>query len=444
MKPLFKEDSSKFKVNALLGFLTIGLLLVGCAGEVEEIEEDTIPMVEVFQIEPQTIYPSLEFTGSVISQTIGRIHPEVNGTVVGVRVRVGDQVQKGDVLVDIDPLDYRHRLQIAAAEKMKASAEYQRMVRGFRPEDIESTRNVYENAQAIFRSKNNNLNRNRTLFEAGTMTERDWTIFIEDLAAASAMVGKVSAELSKMEGGYESFDIQSASASYLLAQANEALAKRDLEHTQILSPIDGVVSMRNVEIGQLVDPAQYLLEIQDPQSVWLLADASAKEAGMIRPGQEADLFSDTLQITQRGRVDRVARTLDPNTRSLSIWFSWNNTDSFPPIGSFAKGTVFLDPVPDVLSLRREWLHLERGIHFVWAVDEGILIRKNVTIGKDRGEDVVINSGLESGTQLVVSPPASFEEGLAVEIRSVRNEQDEKSTDQPVISLSMSMSEGENN
>ncbi|MCA9449059.1 MAG: efflux RND transporter periplasmic adaptor subunit [Candidatus Omnitrophica bacterium] len=420
------------------GLILIFLLLLGgCAKEPQPVEVEVTPVVDVMKVQPQTIYPSLEFTGSVISQEVARIHPEVGGTVDQVNVRVGNRVQKGQVLVELDPSDFELRLQIARAERLKASAEYRRMIRGYRPEDIEATRNVYENTRAIFRSKNRNLERNRALFDSGTMTERDWTVFLEDLAAASAMVGKVSAELSKMEEGYESYDIQSASASLMLAHANEALAERNLKHTRIVSPIDGVVSMRDVEIGQLVDPNRTVVEVQDPSRVWLLADASAKEAGLIEVGQEAELYSDTLDNTQRGRVDRIAQTLDPNTKSLAIWFAWNSTENLPPIGSFAKGTLFLDPVPNVVSVHRKWLHLERGIHFVWAVEEGILVRKNVKIGKDRGEEVVIDSGLETGTQLVVSPPTSFEEGLAVNIGNVRENGKGEPSDQTVISLSMS-------
>ena len=421
-----------------IGFFCL-FFLSGCTKEPPISEETTIPTVKVKEIEPKTLYPSLEFTGSVVSQEIARILPQVSGTVQRVSVRVGDAVRKGQTLIELDPVDYRYRLRIAEAESLKASAEYHRILRGFRPEDIEAKRNVYKNALAIFRSKNRNLERNRALYNAGTITERDWTVFLENLAAASAMVGKVSAELTKMEQGYESYDIQEASAALLLARANEALAQRNLDHTRITSPIDGVVSMRDVEIGQLVYSQQMLLEIQNPDRVWLLANASAKDANLVRIGQEAELYSDTLKGSQRGRVDRVSRVLDPNTKSLSIWFAWNETDHLPPIGSFAKGTLHLDPVPNVLALPRQWVHMEKGIHFVWAVEEGTLVRKNVAIAEDHGEEIVIQSGLETGTQLVISPPTAFEEGLAVHIEESDESPEPTDSSEPVISFLMQSS-----
>ncbi|MCA9426004.1 MAG: biotin/lipoyl-binding protein, partial [Candidatus Omnitrophica bacterium] len=69
-------------------------------------EIEVTPVVDVMKVQPQTIYPSLEFTGSVISQEVARIHPEVGGTVDQVNVRVGNRVQKGQVLVELDPSDF--------------------------------------------------------------------------------------------------------------------------------------------------------------------------------------------------------------------------------------------------------------------------------------------------------------------------------------------------
>jgi hypothetical protein len=66
-----------------------------------------------------------------------------------------------------------------------------------------------------------------------------------------------------------------------------------------------------------------------------------------------------------------------------------------------------------------------------------LVRKNLKLGNDRGEEVVIDAGLEQGTKLVVSAPTSFEEGLAVQIGSVAKNETSPPGDRQVISLSMS-------
>lgn len=431
---------SPFGWGLMIGVL--GMLLAGCAEEIVEVEDSEAPFVEALEVETKTIHPTLELTGSVVSQEIARIHPEISGTVEKVLVREGDRIEKGQVLAELDPSDYTYRLQIAQAERLKASAEYSRILRGYRPEDIEASRKVYENARAIYQARNRNLERNQILFEAGTMTERDWTVFLEELAAAGAMVGKVSAELTKMEAGYESYDIQAASAALLLAEANESLALRELENTRITSPIEGVVSRRDVEIGQLVGPGQVVFEIQNPDKLWLLAEASAKDAGMIRIGQKADLFSDTLQSTHPGRVERVAETLNPNTKSLAVWFAWEGVEVLPPIASFATGTIHLDPIPDVVALQRQWIHLERGVHFVWTVRDGVLERRNIRIGKDRGEEVIVDAGLEPGASLVISPPTAFEDGLAVRVGKASSNSEDVDGEEGVLTLSMYKADSE--
>jgi HlyD family secretion protein len=390
------------------------LLLAGCAKEdvVEQARETT--RVRVLTARAETLQPSIEFTGSVVSRTIAKIHPEVSGMLEEVSVRVGDEVQAGQTLARIDPEDFRLELEIAKSEKLKAQAEYDRIVRGFRPEEIDSQRGVSENAKALLQARESNLERNRNLYQAGTMTERDWTVFLAETAAARAMVEKSSAELTKMLRGYEDYDVRSASASLALAQAREDLARRKLDQTNIVSPVKGLVTLRQAEVGQLVGPSNQLYEVQDPDAIWLEASVSMMDAPAICVGQGVTLISEVQNNSAKGFVDRIGQAMEQRTRSMPVWFAWSPGSPLPPIGSFAKVAVDLEPAEGAILLRRDWVHLAGGEYYVWLVEKEALGRQAVRIGKDQGDRVAIAEGLSAGMKVVVSPPnPEFKEGLPV-------------------------------
>ncbi|MBE7487934.1 MAG: HlyD family efflux transporter periplasmic adaptor subunit [Candidatus Omnitrophica bacterium COP1] len=399
-------------------FVTCSSLLIfsGCTREIPPEPPPETKKVRVLAVQPSSAQPYLEINGSVVSQEIAHIHSEVTGLVQKVLVREGDAVSAGEVLAELDPVDFQLNLSIATAERERAQADFERKSRGYRPEDVDTIRARLENARALYLLEETNLDRNRTLHDSGVMTDRDWVVFQKRLDAAKALVNSASAELAKMLAGYETYDIQEASATLSLARSREKLAQRDLEQTHIRSPIKGVVTRRAVETGQQVASMDNIFEIQDPDLVWLFAEIGEKNASRIDIGQAAEIHSDATGSLAPGRVARLGKALNFSTHSLPLWIAWKETIDLPPIGSFAYARINLDPLPESYTLQRQWVHLNDESHFVWVVLDGTLSQRKVAIVEDHGDEVVIRVGLEPGTPVVVSPPSDFRVGMAVEVQ----------------------------
>lgn len=400
------------KLPAAFGLALMAMLL-GCSSPPPPLPVQPTPKVRVLRMQPTVVEPTIEVTGTVISQEVTRIHSEVSGTFLRIHVREGDVVQKGDILAELDPETFQLNLEVASAESLKARSEHDRIARGYRPEDIEAQRGRFRNALAWYQLELANQERNRKLNESGVLTPKEWSDFLQKLTAQRALVESASSELEKMEVGYESYDIQSASAALQLAMARERIAKRDLDRTRILSPIDGLVTKRSVEVGQLVAPSVELFEVQDPERLWLLVEVGERYADQVARGQTAVLRSDATPGESRGRVDRIGGALSSRTHALQVWLSWEDGAPLPPIGVFARAVIDLPDIPDSYKLRREWIHMSEGNHFVWEVREDRLHQRPVTLGEDRGDQVSIAEGLESGVLVVVTPPSDFREGIEV-------------------------------
>jgi membrane fusion protein (multidrug efflux system) len=115
---------------------------------------------------------------------------------------------------------------------------------------------------------------------------------------AQQRVAEARAALARSESGRHNVDIKGAEASRaeaLLKEAKADLAQADLQlqHTEVRAPLDGIVSKRTVEIGQVVQMGQPLLAIVPLHDAWVVANFKETQLGRVRPGQKADITVDS-------------------------------------------------------------------------------------------------------------------------------------------------------
>jgi membrane fusion protein, multidrug efflux system len=129
---------------------------------------------------------------------------------------------------------------------------------------------------------------------------------------ARQRVNEVRGTLAKAESQQQTVSVKTAElarAEALLraAEADLAAAELNLEHTVVRAPIDGVVSKRSVEVGQVVQPGQPLLALVPLHEVWIIANFKETQLTRIRPGQRADVWVDTFAgIVFEGTVESIS------------------------------------------------------------------------------------------------------------------------------------------
>ncbi len=141
---------------------------------------------------------------------------------------------------------------------------------------------------------------------------------------------------------------QSAAAAVQEKQAALEQAELNLQYTQIIAPVDGVVS-KNVEVGMNVQPGQQLLTIVPLADVWVTADFKETQLKHMRPGQPAEIHVDSTGRTYKGHVDSVAGS---SGARLSLLPPENATGNYVKVVQRIPVKIVLDPGEDSdLSLR---------------------------------------------------------------------------------------------
>jgi membrane fusion protein (multidrug efflux system) len=235
---------------------------------------------------------------------------EVAGQVVELRAEDNRPVARGDLLLRLDPSDYRAALERAEAQLAAARAALAVLDRRFAladakiaaaeaeiaasRADLALAEKTRARAEALVRRR---AAAEQTLDEATAALDRARA----RLAAAEAARDAAVAEKRVLEG-----ERAAAEAEVARAGAERDLARIRLDETEIRAPVDGVVGNRAVRLGAYVQPGRQLLVIV-PRKVWVEANFKETQIARMRPGQRVEVAVDAFPDTPlEGRVESFA------------------------------------------------------------------------------------------------------------------------------------------
>ena len=171
--------------------------------------------------------------------------------------------------------------------------------------------------------------------------------------AAKAHVQQARAGLEQSRAGQQQVNVsaaeeKSAAANTEQARANLAAAELQLSYTTITAPIDGVVTEKNVEPGQMLQPGQSIMTIVPLQDVWVTANFKETQLAKVRPGDAAEVKVDMYGRTIPGRVDSIAGATGAK---LSLLPPENATGNFVKVVQRIPVKIVFDRLPEGVVLR---------------------------------------------------------------------------------------------
>ena len=261
-----------------------------------------------------------------VGADVAQVTPLVGGPVREVLVQDTQQVRRGDVLVRLDDTDAK--IAVAQAEANLASAI--RKVQGLhatdsglgaqisaRAADVARTQAQIAAAQSDVEKTRIDLQRRQELASSGAVSGDELTsarnafnTAAASLRSAQAARAEAAATRQAAVGDRDANRALIANSSVdnnpevLAARAALAQARVDLERTVLRAPIDGVVSRRQVQVGQRVQPGAMLMVVVPVQAAYVDANFKEVELKKVKPGQPVELTSDLYgeEIVFHGKV----------------------------------------------------------------------------------------------------------------------------------------------
>jgi membrane fusion protein (multidrug efflux system) len=171
--------------------------------------------------------------------------------------------------------------------------------------------------------------------------------------AAQARVIAARATLDQAVANRQQVDVSTAqagtaSAAVLQAQANLQAAELMLSYTNIVAPIDGVVTRKSIQLGQIVQPGQSMLTVVPLQDVWISANFKETQLANVRRGQKVEVHVDMYGRSFEGRVDSIAEATGSR---LSLLPPENATGNYVKIVQRIPVKIMLEQLPAGFTFR---------------------------------------------------------------------------------------------
>ena len=377
-----RKNTNNFltKFGICLSILGLLLLIARWFGLISSNDGVTIQITEV---KKRTIIQTVSASGKIQPEVEVKISPDVSGEVVKLFVREGQQVDKGDLLLMIKPDTYKSIL-----ERCEAA--------------LNTSKSALSKAKAQLLESEANFNRNKSLYENGTISK---------------------SEFEKIQASYtvSQLNVEDGNFSVISAQASLREAQENLNKTNIYAPINGTISRLNIELGErVVGTAQMagteLLRLANLNLMEVAVEVNENDINSVSLGDTAIVEVDAfLGNKYKGLVSEIANSANiigssaDQVTNFEVKVRIIDSVSFRP-GMTATVDIQSEYAKDVLSLpiqavttREDTASEDNRLECVFEVDGNKANIIFIKTGIQDDEYIQIVSGLRDSMQIVKGP-----------------------------------------
>ena len=350
--------------------------------------------VTVTTIENRSIAPALFGIGTVEARYTYRIGPTISGRVKQINVHVGDRVQAGQLLGEMDPVDLDDR--VAAQDAALSRAEASVLAAEAQVRDT-IARFTYADAQA---------QRYEDLLQTGSVSEN-------------------AVEARRQEQQVAEAGLSSARANLDAARQELARARADREgmikqrtNIRLVSSVDGLVTARYADPGTTVVAGQAVVEVINPKSVWINVRFNQLNSSGLRSGLPASIvLRSKAGQSMTGKVLLVEPLADAVTEEILAKVIFDKVpELLPPIGELAEVSVALPEIPSSTVVPNASMQRINGSIGVWVIEDGGLRFAPVRVGAtDLDGRVQILEGVNKGERVVVYSHRALKAGSRIKV-----------------------------
>jgi membrane fusion protein (multidrug efflux system) len=251
----------------------------------------------------------------------------------------------------------------ANIDKSRANAEFARAdLARYKPllDKGEISKQLFDSAQASADATNSALRADQ---EKLTQAKRNVELMRSQVSMAKARVEQARAGIVSAQAGSHQVVMRSADARSKIAKVEQAqaaleAAKLNLSYTEVIAPIDGVATHKQVEPGQIVQLGQGLLVVVPLQDVWVTANFKETQLRNLRPGQKAEVSVDTYGGMFSGHVDSIAGATGS---LLSLLPPENATGNYVKVVQRIPVKIVLDPIPPEKAVLRPGMNVDATV-----------------------------------------------------------------------------------
>ncbi|MDU1604109.1 MAG: efflux RND transporter periplasmic adaptor subunit [Clostridium sp.] len=368
--------------------------------------------VEVYKAELKDRMSGDTYKSTLEAYEQGIISSKISAKVTKVVVENGQYVNEGDTIAVLDDQDIQNSIKTATAqlevnEKQVNSAEQQ----------LNSTQTSLEKLKINVDDAQRNYDREKALFDAGAVSQSELDASEKALNTSKADYnsGQANIEISKAS-------IESAKASVEAQKVNIEKLQNDLNNVVIKAPISGVISEKNVNVGQIINQGAVLAKINDISYVFATIQVPQEKINDIEVGKPAEVTLEDNNTVHNGTLDSIDLSGDSTLRVFNCKIKMENSKKELLPGEYAKVNFSnTENNNKVITIPVSSLAGSEGDYYVFINDNGVASKVSVDIGDADENNVEITSGVKEGDEIICTNMSSLKDGCKIDVISTSDD-----------------------
>ncbi|HEX6187463.1 MAG TPA: efflux RND transporter periplasmic adaptor subunit [Pyrinomonadaceae bacterium] len=410
-----RSDIQRQKPAAKKYLVTFAIVILALAGasscarkqEPAAISANTVQGVKIETVAKQTVEESYEAVGTVRAKNTSVVSSKVMGSIVAMKVREGDTVRAGQVLVEIDSRDARIQTQKSGAGLVETRGGLDEVER-----NIKAAESSQAAAEANRQLANSTYRRYQQLLERQSISPQEF-----DEVRARREVADAEAE--RADRMLQSLVARRRQALARIDQAKADVASSQVysSYSRIAAPISGIIVSKQADVGYMAAPGAPLLTIESGSEYRLEAAVQESQINQIHLRDQVQVQIDALgQQELAGTVVEIVPAADPTSRTylvkISIALPGGNQQIIRS-GLYGKAR-FITGQTQAMTIPQKAIVVRGQLTSVYVVDpSGIARMRLVQTGKTYSDRVEVLSGLIAGEHVVVDGVAALHDGSRV-------------------------------
>lgn len=358
----------------ILTFITIGAVIMsvsGCGKRNDVPTSAASTNVTVSEVKTQTIEETATYTGELKASESTSVSVKVSGVVEAVYCEIGDYVNAGDILLQIDRTDYLTQYNQANTAYLSVLSQSKAL--------IDSAQIEYNNAKI-------NCDNQKVLYDNGAISKIAY-----DSAVTRFENAKINLNSAKEQSGLNS------------ARAALDAAENSLGYTTVYAPISGYISTKNTNVGQMASPGVEIFSIKNTSTVNAQLNVAESVIPKVSVGAKAIVNVKSIDSSVEGVVTIASPTKNPQTGMYNVSIAIDNPEDVLKDGMFADITLTLSDAVDALVIPSDAIMEDQsGQKYIFLADDGVAVKKEVVTGIITEEYTEILKGVKEGDKVIVS------------------------------------------
>ena len=418
---MFSNTYARILLTAamVVGLVGLSLFAISCRGSRANVRDEnttaspTVVDVTTVAAISRDLPRFFEATGSLAGDQQTDVAPSIAGKVVAIGVDLGSYVKRGQMIVKLDDVDSKLRVEQATAqlEQAKAALRQAEEKVGLQPGRAFDPNRVPEvaNARVALDLAEKNLRRSEKLIESGDVSR---SVYDEQKARRDQLKEQYEAALSLARQNNAA--VMTARANVANAESQLGLARRSLSYAIVFSPIDGYVAERNADLGEYVSPTSKVATIVRINPLRIRIDIPEQAIPEVKVGQSVSVTTSAWPDKNfSGRIARISPNVTTTSRTLSVEAEIDNSTGALKPGQFASVRILESRSQAAVLVPSRAVQTDAGVSRVFVITDGRAQQRLVQLGQSESDLVEIKSGVVEGEQVATSNLNQLSDGIAV-------------------------------